>query len=330
MDETEIPLEALPDVVLGRDRRYPRAEAMARLAASSHPERESLLGRVLERPDDERRYRVVAAITLGRIDTPAAQQRLLGNLRDEQPALNEVLRSLGRIGDREALAAIESLKLPGDHPARGTAAWAASLISYRLGLSGHQLRMPTEAELLHRPADTVALRIDVRKLEPEAATVVVEALRRYPYGGVALDPASVTRLTCAGEVNIICMNRQFSGPGGLEKALERKAFVAVGALQSPETGDYSPSYLVMTHPTGAPGAVELIAPRCSGTFALAGTGRIAGDRAEFELRSVRRPGARSIFVRGAVVNGVIEAAEAVSSRTKEPARIVQRVVVERV
>jgi hypothetical protein len=326
MAAANIPIEKLPDAVLGRDRAYARGEAMAVLAASNHPQREALLAHVLEDPGEQRRYRLVAAITLGRIFTPAAARLLIRNLEREQPALADVLKSLGRIGSREALSAIESLKLGEGHPAHGAAVFAAALISYRLGLAGHDLPLPSEAELL-QPRATDARPIDVRKMEAEAASVVIEALKRYPHG-IEFDPAAVTGIYCDGEVNVLCVNRDFSGQA-LARAGERKALLAVAALQSPETGDYSPSYLVLTSPGATPGTFEVVVTRCSGTYALAGTARLGGDRADFQLRSVRRPGARAIVIRGTLADGIIQAVDAVSSATREPPRLARHVVVDR-
>ena len=205
----DIPIEKLPDIVLGRDRTFARAEAMALLAASSHPERESLLAQVLENPSDERQYRVVAAIALGRILTPTAETILIRNLKTDDPTLPEVLKSLGRIGGREALAAIESLKLSEGHHALGASRFAASLVTYRLGIAGHDLPLPNEKDLL-RAEGIAAQRIELRKMEPESAKVVIDALRRYPYGGVEFDSGAVTHVHCAGETNVILINREFS------------------------------------------------------------------------------------------------------------------------
>jgi hypothetical protein len=329
MADQVIPIEKLPDIVLGRDRTFERAEAMALLAASSLPEREQLLARVLEHSGEERQYRLVAAIVLGRILTPTAEKILIGNLKEEQPALHEVLKSLGRIGGRESLAAIESMKLPEGHHAAGAARFAASLITYRLGIAGHDLPLPSEKDLL-RAEGTEAQRIELRKMEPAAAKVVIEALKRFPYGNVDFDPDAVTGVHCAGETNVILINREFSKPGTLVKATQRKALFAIGALQSPETGDFSPSYLLFTHPSPTAGTVHMIVTRCSGAFAMAGFGRLAGDGGEYELRSVRRPGARAMLVRGTLADGIVRAAEAISSITREPPRTVRHAVVERV
>lgn len=327
MAEPVIPIDKLPDVVLGRDPRFERAEAMALLAASSLPQREPVLAQVLENAQEQRQYRVVAAIVLGRILTDAAEKVLLHNLQAEHPAIHEVLKSLGRIGDRDALAAIERLKLPETHHAGGAARFAASLITYRLGIAGHDLPVPGEKELL-RAEGTEAQRIELRKLEPGAATAVIEAMRRYPYGRVDFDPEAVTHVQCAGESNMILINREFAAKGTLDRATTRKALFAIGALQSPETGDFSPSYLLFTHPSGTAGTVHMIVTRCSGAFAMAGVGRLVGDGGEYELRSVRRPGARAMLVRGTLADGIVRAAEAISSITREPPRTVRHAVVE--
>jgi hypothetical protein len=301
---------------------------MALLAASSLPRREQLLAQVLESQAEERQYRLVAAITLGRILTPAAEKILVRNLQDEQPALSEVLKSLGRIGGRESLAAIDSLKLPEGHHAVGAVRFAASLITYRLGIAGHDLPLPDEKNLL-RAEGTPAQRIELRKMEPAAAKIVVEALKRFPYGNVEFDLDAVTGVHCAGETNVILINREFSRPGTLVHATQRKALFAIGALKSPETGDFSPSYLLFTHPSATRGTVHMIVTRCSGAYAMAGFGRLEGDGGAYELRSVRRPGARAMLVRGTLSDGIVRAAEAISSTTREPPRTVRNVVVER-
>ena len=329
MAAQDIPIEKLPDIVLGRDRTFERAEAMSLLAASSLPQREQVLAQVLENSGEERQYRLVAAITLGRILTPTAEEVLIRNLSPEQPALNEVLKGLGRIGGREALTAIESLKLPDSHHGTGAARFAASLITYRLAIEGHDLPLPDEKNLL-RAEGTPAQPIELRKMEPAASKVVVEALKRYPYGNVDFDLDAVTGVHCAGETNVILINREFSSRGTLVKATQRKALFAVGALQSPETGDFSPSYLLFTHPSATPGTVHMIVTRCSGAYAMAGFGRLDGDGGVYELRSVRRPGARSMLVRGTLADGIVRAAEAISSTTREPPRQVRNVVVDRV
>jgi hypothetical protein len=326
MSSFVIPIEKVPDVVLGRNPKFARAEAIAQLAASDRADRETLLVQVLENASEARRYRIVAAIALGRVATPGAERSLLHNLlKTADDCFPEVLRSLGRIGGAEALAAIDALKLPAQHPASRTAAYAATLIAHRLGLPGHELPFPAETNLLHPPA-TQTRPIEFTPLEQATAGEVLDAMKRHPYG-IAFDPAKLTRIQCAGETNIVCPNREFLGTAAA-RLTERKAVLALGALQSPETGDYSVSYVFLVRPVpGMAGAIEIMAHRCSGMLSLAGTGRIVGARLEFELRSVRKPGAWATSVKGNVEDGRIQITEAVSSTIREKRREPGRLVV---
>jgi hypothetical protein len=283
---------------------------------------------VLLNPSEPRQYRIVAAITMGRILTETAETLLIGSLKADDVALPEVLKSLGRIGGRGALAAIESLKLSDTHPAGGAARFATSLIAYRLDIAGHDLPRPDEKSLL-RPERGDVRAIELRKMEPGQAKVVIEALARYPYGGVEFSPDAATHVHCAGETNIILVNREFVLRGTLIKATRRRSLFAIGALQSPETGDFSPAYLLFTHPRSEPGAVDMIVTRCSGAYAMAGVGRLIDDHGEYQLQSVRRPGARAMLVRGTLADGIVQAAEALSSTAREPPRVPRHTAVER-
>jgi hypothetical protein len=334
----DVPIDRLPDVVLGRDRAFGRAKAMAQLAASQRPDREALLTQVLENTYEPRRYKAVAAIALGRIATPAAERILERNLsKTWDDAFAEVLRALGHIGGPEALEAIAALRLPPDHPDAATAAYAETLIAHRLGLPGYRLPPPAENELLPAPAEGAegTRAVQSTPADPETARAVLDDLARQPYG-IAFDAAALTLTRCAGEVNVICPNREFRGPA-VARLAGRNALLALVALRSAETGAYSVSYVVLAHPADGPNPaaardpgepdeapLAVSAHRCSGKLALAGTGRIAGDRLEVALRAVRHPGARAVSLRGVLDGGRFELSEALSSATRVRPRVPAR------
>lgn len=315
MTMNHIPADRLLDVVRGRDPRFARTEAIGLLAESQEPRRESLLADIIENPSEPRRYRLVAAMTLGRVRSEAAEAILLRNLEAQHPAVREVLRSLGRIGGPRALKAIEELELPSDHPAKGDEAFAAGLIRYRLRLDGEALPLPPPDALLEPPSEDVR-RVDVRQLEEERAQAVVKDLERYPHG-IVLDPEAATLIECAGEINVLVPNRELAKPQGRSWVLEGKALVALVGLQSPENGDYSVSYLVLTNPVQS-GEVEVLVTRSSGRYVLAGTAHPEGDGLVFDLRAVRRAGARSLSVRGVLRDGRLLDVEASASSRQEP------------
>ena len=321
--DPSIPDDKLTDVVLGRDRTASRSEALTELAASDRPDREQLLAAVLENTYEPRRYRTEAAIALGRVPTPAAEQilhRNAANTGDE--IFPDVLRSLGRIGGRPALRAIDSLKLPPGHVGADAAAFAATLIAHRLGIPGYELPFPAEQELLPRPVKE-SRPIEYGPANPAAAQAVSEALRRYPYG-IDCDPASFTRLECAGQVTMVCPNREFAGLEVGRRA-GRPAVLALVALQSPETGEYSVSHVVLSRPAGR-GSAALTVHRSSGKMLMAGSARVRGARLEFELRAVRRPGARAVSLVGTMQGRRVQLREAVASTSQEPPRAAGRYV----
>lgn len=322
----QIPKDKLPDVVLGKDRAYPRAQAMAELAASDRPDREALLSQVLDNSYEHRRYKAVAAIALGRILTSNAERSLLRNLaRIDDDAFPEVALALGRIGGAEALKALDALKLPPQSGGSAAVAYAATLIAHRLGLPDHERRFPGDDEILE-PDPKESYGIEVRKAKPDVATKVLQDLQHHPYG-IAFDPDTLTETQCDGEVNVFCPNRAFLG-AAIARLEERKAVLAIGALKSEETGDYSVSFVVFSRPVGA-SEVVITAHRCSGKLSLAGTGRIAGGRLEFQLRSVRQPGARAVLVKGTLDNGQIRVSEAIRSTMRERALVPARSAVAR-
>ena len=120
--------------------------------------------------------------------------------------------------------------------------------------------------------------IDVRNAEPDVAKKALQDLQ-CTYG-IAFNPDTLTETQCDGEINVFCPNREFLG-AAIARLGERKAVLALGALRSDETGDYSVSFVVFSRPSGA-NAVAITAHRCSGKLWLAGTGRIAGSGLEFE------------------------------------------------
>jgi hypothetical protein len=320
---SSIPDEKLPGVVLGRDRTISRVRALAELAASDRQDREQLLTAVLENTYEPRRYRTVAAIALGRVATSAAEEILLRNAaKTDDDVFPDVLRSLGRIGGRSARDAIEALKLPASHPGARAAAFATTLIAHRLGLPDYARPIPEERDLLPRPGKDVR-RVEYSPAEAAVAQAVVADLTRQPYG-IACDPATLTRLECAGQVTLVCPNREFVGPGA-ERLTERPAVVALAVLQSPETGEYSVSHMILSRPSGE-GSVTLTIHRPSGRLVLAGTGRVQDTRIAFDFRAVQRPGARAVSLIGTMQAGRLHFSEALVSTTREKARVPARYV----
>lgn len=318
MTSPAIPDEKLPSVVLGKDRDYGRAQAIAQLGTSDRPDRESLLTQVLENSYESRRYRAVAASALGRIATPEAEEILLRNLpKTSDDSFRELVLSLGRIGGPEVLASIESLNLREDHPGADAAAFAASLIAYRWNLPGHEVPDPEPADLLHRPT-TERKQIDIGPADAATVRSVLRAIEQQPYG-IAVDAQSLISARCAGQNNVICPNVELSRQDA-ESFTRGKSILAIVAVQGAESEQYSLSSVVLSRPAG-PDALALTVHRNSGRLVMAGIARVSDGRLDFELAATRRPGARAIFIRGTIFEGGLVIDDAVSTAVQEPRRI---------
>ena len=320
MVSVPIPIDRLPDVVLGRDPGFSRPAAFAALAASDLPDREELLGAVLEETAERPEIRTAAVVALGRVATAESERVLLANLDQQTPrVLAEIARSLGCIGSEGALARVEGLIRSADPRVAEAARFGAALIAHRLGLPGHELAMPAQSKLLTPPAASPTTAIEFRPEGAERRKAILEDLRRYPLRGVEYDEESIARILCAGAEHALLLNREISG--STDRLFERKALAGVVAPRSLETDEYCIGQIVLTAPADA--AIDVQLATGSGALTLAGQGRPAGSAVEFTLNAVARPGALPLLVSGALDGAAVTIREAVAGTVREPARLPQ-------
>jgi hypothetical protein len=318
--------DQLRDCVIGRDASMSRGQAFAVLATTSRPDRESLLASVIRDPAERSSTRTAAAIALGRIETRDAEQLLIQCIKAvDHRTLQEVLRSLGHIGRLDALAAIESLRLPPSHPAGEAARFATTLIAHRFGLEGRDWHQPSPEQFLPPPEQDFD-RMDVQPSPAEHSRQVLADLGRYPHG-VQLDPNRMLLVHCGGNVNTLCMNSEFANAESVHRIRDRKTLLGIVALQSPESGHHSVCFLILTAPSQSGDEINIMVPRCSGKLALAGSTHLVAGGIQFALRSIRWPGSVAMDVQGTLrFDGSIALTTATASRHREPRRRPARAV----
>jgi hypothetical protein len=323
MPESTVSFERLRQAARGGDPVIGRGEAFALIAESSASERESVLAGILQDERERISIRSAAAASLGRIRGARAEEALLVASRSSVDAniLSQVLRSLGQIGGAATFQAIDALALPASHPSASAARFAAALISHRLGLAGHDLPVPREDQLLKLPAEGLG-RLEFSSPSPAQIRKIVADLRR-PYG-LGLDLESAVQIQCAGSINTVVFNQEFKD-AAITQLLHRKAVFALVALESPESGESSVSYIVLTTPVQPAGSLQLGVPRCSGRLALAGLAQVSGSGLRFSLRVVSRPGARAIEVGGTLENGRLSDVRAAVANSPQLRRAPSRV-----
>jgi hypothetical protein len=286
------------------------------LLHSDDPEREAVLGSVANDARESAQKRSLAAIALGHIRTSQAELLLKEIAQTAPPSVAaDALRSLGRVGSSATIASIDA-HVAADEPVAGAARYAAALIAHRFRLPTHDLPVPAATELPDVPsADRCP--VDVDRTSEAEARAVLAALEDEPYG-VELAPAPLTRLRCGTDTHVVCLNRELTALGAAATLLERKALLALVALRARERDGYSVSYVVLARPL-AEGTVALLAPRCTGRPALAGSAAVSGERLHLTLRAIDRPGARPLAIDGTLELGVITITRAATGATRRPA-----------
>jgi hypothetical protein len=315
-----VPLERVVKVVQGRDMSMARSEAFVLLASSSFEGKERLLASVIEDVSEPLSIRSAAAVALGRIESRDAEDALLRlTAGADERVLPDVLRSLGPIASPAALSVLDGLIVTPGGPIDTAARYAAALISHRHRLPGHDLPFPDDAALMPAPAGS-SRPIDFRPTPTDRATQVLEDVARHPFAGFTSDPQRMSDIRCGNRPLTLCLNREVVGGGTVEGVTDSKAVLGLVALESPETGQHSVAYVILGAPASTPGMIELfVLRRSSGRLVLAGSAQDNGTL-QFTLRSVSRPGASSVLLRGALEKGELRIEEAIASTLELPGR----------
>lgn len=300
----------LRGIVLGHSTRFERRMAVALLLHSNSPEREEILASVATNPRETPQECSSAVIALGHIASSKAEL-LLTQILDKVPdsVLADAIRSLGRIGSPSALISIDQ-QLASPTPAVADAArFAGTLIAHRLGLPGHDLLIPSGDKLLTvRPEESRS--IDVTKVSADEAQQILKSIADEAYG-IDFGDGTLTQLRCGTDVHTVCINRRVVGPQSTRIVFQRKMLLALVALQSREGDGHSVSYIILSSPSPGRDTIDLLAPRCTGRPALAGSGHVSNREIHLSLRSIDRPGARAVALDGTIADGQLAISQAI-------------------
>jgi hypothetical protein len=302
----------LRDAALGHSSLVERRVAVALLLHSNYPEREDLLRSVATNPRETLEERSSAAIALGHIATSKAEMVLTQILRNvPDSVLADALRSLAKIGGPSALKAIDRHLASPSNAVADAARFAGAMIAHRFGLPGHDLFAPSPDKFLTVPPGE-SLSIEVSRASVDEARLVLESLADEPYG-IQLGGGPLTQLRCGTDVHTVCLNSRVVAPEPTRIVLQHKALLALVALQLREGDGHSVSYLILSSPSSV-SDINLLAPRCTGRPALAGTAHVSNGEIRFSLRALNRPGARAVALDGTVAHGQVTMSQAIVAK----------------
>jgi hypothetical protein len=306
-----VSLKSVRDAVAGKPSSLSRVHAMALLRSSNYPGAYRELEALLVNEREPREIRLLAAANLGKIDRPAVVEILTANLAISDDAIRSVILTvLGRIGHHGVLELLERASREDTGSARTAAAFALTLLSHRLGLSGHELSLPRDGYV--EPHVDGGVPIDLRRANDADAEQCLRGLAQKPLG-IELSPDHVYQVQMWRRIRMVLLNRQYATADGASRLQRQSAFLGVVAAADPETGVYYPTRALLTSPGASRSAVNVFLCRLRGEVLLAGGSTVAGDRDVFTLRSVAQPGARPMRIEGVFDKGELRFTNALAA-----------------
>jgi hypothetical protein len=295
--------EQLRTLALGLEPTDGRARAIIALADTDTSGRVPVLGAVLRDEETPARFRHLAATLLGRIDSEGARAALLNALDDQDARLvGQVAQSLGRIGDRAAVAPLAKVAAALHGRPRAQAQFALRLLAHRF-----DLEFPDEPlddiPLLPRPGDE-AQHVRAMRADPIEAQLAARAMAREPFG-IELNEQSAQQFVCDDAWSVVLFDRALGAPPLDPRLFARKRLAAVVGRKAGDDGLYSPSLLLLTSPRRDGGAIPLALYQPNGTLTMIGSALTRHDGLAFELQSVARAGAVAIWIQGVLAGDAI-------------------------
>jgi hypothetical protein len=312
LDADEISLRRLRDAVAGRVLDFPRTRAMALLLESDFPNKHRDFEVVLESQEELPEIRHLAALYLGKINTPSALEILIksSEVRDEY-VLAGVMNALGRIGDEASLDVVSRVEKGATGSAAKQARFAAALIAHRLGLQEHDLPKPNDEDYIN-VTGSVARPLPITLAHAADAEICLRSLSNQPFG-IEFVERPTYQLRCGRSAWMILFNRDFADRDSIRALKERKALLGVVARRSMTTGLYSAVFIVLTSPSESASRLDILVHRTNGDLAFGGSAQIEGDGAEFSIRTASRPGAVPVRLEGTFENGRLDMKTALSA-----------------
>jgi hypothetical protein len=272
----------LVEVVRGRSEAAEPTEALRELLRR-RPTRTPLLAEVVANRDRPAETRASAAVALGKQTAPAAKDALMPALRDPDPlVVRRAAEALGKVGDEQALAALEKVDPPRG-PVRRSVDFAKALISYRLGLDEYRLKRPPASEEL--PVERRrAQRLEATPLRRQALErVLADAAQELP--GIPLTEQGALRFSCGGHDFAVLLSKDLERQGDLTPLGRRGAVVGAVLERSPVEDRWFLSQYVFSDPGARGSSARLYGVRPSGVMTHVGELRTQ-EGPSFELRAL--------------------------------------------
>lgn len=261
---------------------------------------------VLENSSESRIMRYLAALYLGRIETPEAVGALEQNLRiRDELVRGRVILSLAGVGSLESLGRIAAIRAELHGWTAAEAAWAARLLAHRHGVAGHEVPMPEAAAYVELGA-RASRDLGVRMARDEERSALRRSIAVEPLGmSVAWD--HVYHLQCGPRAMLLVVSSRVAGNRIQPAAAPSCALAGIIGHWRQDDAAYVPMYFMLTCPAPASDEVSLTLWSPNGRLAFAGTAGVGGSGdVRFSIKGVAGVGALALDVAGTVAHGRID------------------------
>lgn len=257
--------------------------------------RKDLYRAVLDDPQQSMRAKKFVIAELGTEVLVHNRELLLRQLDVQETALfRSVVRSLGKIGDEQALKQLEAVRTPRDTTDRRSLEFSRVLISYRLRLDRHLIPVPPAEELLEV---TGGISFEVGKAsQAELRRALGQVESDLP--AIPLAQAGAARLTCRGSELLLVLSKGFLQASALATLRERNALPLVLLKSGLSLDRYILEGYFFTQPLRGGKRVALLGARPGGELTYAGSVESGEGGFAFTLRSLDTRYAPAIDVEG--------------------------------
>jgi hypothetical protein len=305
--ESQYGFDTLRAAIGGSLLALPPGHAMSLLLASHHPGAHRILQEVLENEHESPAVRALAARHMELLPASSVQDILLSNINIEEETIRlEIIRILGRIGDRRALPAVQQIRRQCTGRLVEHAEFAKTLIAYRWAMKTSSYRFPTTADIVSLPAGCRlrARRLPVTRSEFDCCVV---SLADEPFG-IEYAERQAFRIEFEDTRWMVLFNRNLSGRSASDFLRTSNNILGVVAEWSFEEEEYHTLLLILSTPSPDKSAVTLHLHTPGGELRYIGTGAITSNGVTFNLETVSQTGL-VLEVRGAFLNGEVKLEE---------------------
>jgi hypothetical protein len=298
----EFDIEKLRRVVTGKSEELPKILAMNLLRNQEYPDKYKDLQAVLENNNESSTLRYLAAINLARTNTADAQDILINNITqtDDERVLYGIVKALGQVGDSSAISPLLNIKNAKKGFVSSKANFAVALISYRFGLEGNELSIPTEEEYLKMSGITQPIKFS--KASREEIDKCVNSISDRQFG-IQLHQESAYQVIIGRDMHIVMLNKQYTDTENVKQLFQRKSMLGIIANKSEEHESYSVRYLILSSPaTKSNGNIDVVITTPDGIIMFGGMLSMTDNNIKFSIRSTSQPGGFPLLIEGDLID----------------------------